>query len=158
MDPTSQAHAGPRPELAELYSREQAPMLRLACVLVGSRPLAEEIVHDAFAAVGERWSTIANPGGYLRTSVVNGCRMALRRRDVARRRVPADPEPVAPPDELVELAMALDHLPDRARAVIVLRYLVDLPDAEIAEAVGCRIATVRSIAHRALRVLRKELS
>ena len=65
---------------------------------------------------------------------------------------------MAPPAELVEVHDALARLPERARAVVVLRYLVDLPDREIAETLGCRLGTVRSIAHRALRQLRKELS
>ena len=38
-------------------------------------------MHDAFVAVGERWATVANPGGYLRATVVNGCRRSLRRRE-----------------------------------------------------------------------------
>jgi RNA polymerase sigma factor (sigma-70 family) len=147
--------------LAALYDREHAGMLRVACVLVGSAAIAEEIVQDAFVAVGERWGQIANPGAYLRTAVVNGCRTSHRRRATeeryasgTHRRVVA----VEPPAELVELHDALTRLSPRARAVVVLRYLVDLPDDAIAGTLGCRVATVRSIAHRALLTLRKELS
>lgn len=133
-------------------------MLRLAVLLVGSAQVAEEIVQDAFEVVGQRWSSLERPGGYLRVCVVNGCRMALRRRDLERRHATTEVEPVVDaPDHLVELRDALDRLSERQRIVIVLRYFVDLPDDEIAEVLGCRRATVRSIAHRALGVLREEL-
>jgi RNA polymerase sigma factor (sigma-70 family) len=146
-------------DLAALYEREQPAMVRLACLLVGSRALAEEVVQDAFAAVGERWAQLDNPGGYLRTTVVNGCRMLLRRRDTERRHAAGnDTTTVDAPTELVELRDALDRLSDRERAVVVLRYFVDLPDAEIAQVLECRDATVRSLAHRALAKLRKELA
>ena len=62
------------------------------------------------------------------------------------------------PTELIELRFALDRLSERGRAAIVLRYCVDVTDAVIAELLGCRVATVRSIVHRSLRTLRKELS
>jgi RNA polymerase sigma factor (sigma-70 family) len=145
-------------DLEALFRREHAAMLRLAALLVGSRAQAEEIVQDAFAAVGERWDSLANPGGYLRTAVVNGGRMALRRRDTERRHVLAVPGVDDMPTELVELRHALDCLGERARTAVVLRYFADLPDAEIAELLRCREVTVRSIIHRALRSLRKELT
>jgi len=145
-------------DLAALYEREQPAMVRLACLLVRSRALAEEVVQDAFAAVGERWAQLDNPGGYLRTTVVNGCRMVLRRRDTEQRHARDDAATIDAPTALVELRDALDRLTDRELAVVVLRYFVDLPDAEIAHVLECRDATVRSLAHRALAKLRKELS
>ena len=134
-------------------------MVRLAVLLVGSRPAAEEIVQDSFSVVLERWATLDRPGAYLRTVVVNGCRMALRRRETERRHRELDPPlPVDAPVELVELHQALTSLPVRQRVVVVLRYFVDRTDAEIAETLGCRPATVRSLAHRGLIRLRKELA
>ena len=65
---------------AVLFDQERTPMVRVAYLLIGSEPLAEEIVQDAFAAVYVRWDRIDNPGGYLRQSVVNGARSAGRRR------------------------------------------------------------------------------
>jgi RNA polymerase sigma factor (sigma-70 family) len=145
--------------VAALFEAERPAMLRLAVLLVDSRALAEEIVQDAFESVTARWDDLERPGAYLRTSVVNGCRMALRRRSTARR---LDPPRAAPavdaPTELVELHEALRRLPGRQRLVLVLRYLHDLPDAEIAELAGCRPATVRSAAARGLRALRRDLS
>lgn len=142
-----------------LFAAERASMVRLATLLVDSRALAEEIVQEAFSAVATRWAELDRPGAYLRTSVVNGCRMALRRREVQRR---LDPPvavlPVTTPVEVVELHEALRSLPERQRVVLVLRYLDDLPDTAIAAAVGCRPATVRSLASRGLRALRKDLA
>jgi len=134
-------------------------MLRLGVLLVDSRAVAEEIVQDAFAVVAQRWGDLDRPGAYLRTCVVNGCRMALRRRQIQRRL--DQPEPAVPVDagtDLVELHDALTALPERQRVVLVLRYFQDLPDAEIAELVHCRPATVRSLAARGLRSLREELT
>jgi RNA polymerase sigma factor (sigma-70 family) len=142
-----------------LFEAERAAMVRLAVLLVDSPALAEEIVQDAFESVTARWADIERPGAYLRTSVVNGCRMALRRRSIGRRLDPPQPAaPVDAPTELVELHEALRRLPTRQRLVLVLRYLRDLPDPEIAELIGCRPATVRSAAARGLRALRKDLS
>ncbi len=146
-------------ELGELFARERAPMLRLAVLMVGSAQIAEEVVQDAFEAVGVRWGSLDRPGGYLRTCVVNGCRAVVRRRELERR-VAGEAVPRAPvgPDHLAELRDALDRLGERQRTVIVLRYFVDVSDDEIAAVLDCRPATVRSLAHRALAVLREELS
>jgi RNA polymerase sigma factor (sigma-70 family) len=137
-----------------LFRREHTSML-----IVGSRAEAEEAVQDAFIAVADRWDTIEHPAAYLRVTVVNRCRMVLRRRGVERRHAAASlPEIVDAPEHLIELRDALHVLGERERAAIVLRYLVDLPDDEIATALDCRPATVRSLVHRALAKLRKELA
>lgn len=148
-------------DVTALYARERLAMLRLATLMVGSVEVAEEVVQDAFVAVEERWDHLERPGGYLRTSVVNGCRMVLRRREVERRHDEAvgraRPAVQDGPDRLVELADALDRLSERQRAVVVLRYFVDQSDVEIAVTLGCRPSTVRSLARRALLVMREEL-
>lgn len=143
----------------ELFAREHQPMVRLATLLVGSSHLAEEVVQDAFASVDARWDEIDRPGAYLRTVVVNGSRAVLRRRELEQRtqelHVTEQDDQI--PTRLLELRDALDCLSERQRAVIVLRFFVDLPDAEIASTVGCRPSTVRSLARRALHALREEL-
>ena len=50
------------------------------------------------------------------------------------------------------------RLSARKRAAVVLRYFVDIPDAEIAEVLGCRPATVRTLLHRAINDLKEDLS
>jgi RNA polymerase sigma-70 factor (sigma-E family) len=138
----------------DVYRREQVAMVRLAVLLVGSHALAEEIVQDAFAQLFERWDRIDRPAAYLRTCVVNGCRRAHRRRRqdqrVAEGAVP--PAPIGLGAD--HLADALAALPPRRRAAVVLRYYEDLSEAEIAEALGVRRGTVKSLLHRGLAELR----
>jgi RNA polymerase sigma factor (sigma-70 family) len=146
-------------EFDALFRREQQAMIRLAVLLVGSRPIAEEVVQDAFTAVSTRWDELDRAGAYLRTSVVNGCRMVLRRRATDRRLNPPTAVPSADlPTDLVELRDALATIPERQRTVLVLRYLLDISDAEIADTLSCSEATVRSTARRALVRMRKELA
>jgi RNA polymerase sigma factor (sigma-70 family) len=146
--------------LEALYRRERTAMVRMATLIVGSRVRAEEIVQDAFVAMADRALGLESPGGYLRATVVNGCRIALRRHAVEQRySLVVDERALgAGLDELVELRDALGRLPERVRIAVVLRFLVDLPDAEIAEILDCRTATVRSLVHRGLCSLRKDLS
>ncbi len=136
-----------------LYADEVDAMARLAYLMVGSAEQAEELVHDAFARLYERWGQVDNPGGYLRTCVVNGCRDSLRRRRVERRPQP----PGSPSAELGadHLADALADLPYRQRAAIVLRYYEDRSEADIADLLGVRPGTVKSLLHRGLAHLRE---
>ncbi len=142
--------------LAVLYEREWPKLLRVAFVLTDSLPTAEEIVQDAFVRLHTARAPNANPGGYLRTSVVNACRDVHRHRSVVRR----TPLPAAEPtiDEHDELFDALAALPWRQQTALVLRFHVDLSDADVAVALGCRPSTVRSIIRRALISLRKDLT
>jgi RNA polymerase sigma-70 factor (sigma-E family) len=137
----------------DLYVAEYRRMVRLAFVMLDEAGAAEEVVQDAFARVYERWAKLDQPGGYLRTCVVNGCRDVLRRRRVARFR-PSPPAPAdqAAPDHLLD---ALAVLSPARRAAVILRYYADLPEAEIADALGVRPGTVKSMLHRALLQLRE---
>ena len=156
--PVPNGSAGNQVEFERLFVAERMPMVRLAALLVGSRAVAEEVVQDAFASVSERWDGLDRPGGYLRTAVVNGCAQVLRRRSVEDRHRPVTLEiPDEIPERLIDLRSALDRLSNRQRIVVVLRYFVDVPDDEIARTLDVRPSTVRSLARRALAVLRKEL-
>jgi RNA polymerase sigma-70 factor (sigma-E family) len=147
-----------RPTFDELYRASHPGMVRLAWLILGSRPVAEEVVHDAFLAVHQRWASIDNPGGYLRRSVVNGCLRWRRRRLSERRSWSLLGEPPATGDPAVDSMWdAVQRLAPERRAVVALRYWADLPHAEIAEILGCRIGTVRTRLHRALADLRKEI-
>lgn len=143
--------------LVDLYHREHRTLVRTAYVLLGSRHEAEEVVHDALLALRRRWDTVDQPGAYLRTSVVNGARGVLRRREVAERFRP-DPPPPGQPDGLVELRDLVLDLPWKQRTAIVLRYVADLPDAEIARHLDVEPATVRSLVARGLGRLRRDLT
>lgn len=158
--PTPGKRLGRPDGLAALFAEERDGLTRMATVLVGSHAVAEEVVQDAFVSVGARWDSIDRPGAYLRTTVVHGCAAVLRRREIESRhagRTPND-RSVELPSHLVELRDALDHLTERQRIVVVLRYFVDVSDDEIAQTLGVRPSTVRSLNRRALAVLRRELS
>ena len=133
-------------------------MVRLAWLLVGSRPAAEDVVHDAFLAVHQRWESVDNPGGYLRRTVVNQAVRTQRRRATEQRALAAVGEPPPTGDPAIDSMWdAIERLrPDR-RTVVVLRYWADLPHAEIAAVLGCPVATVRTRLHRALSDLRTEV-
>jgi RNA polymerase sigma factor (sigma-70 family) len=143
-------------ELVERYQRDYGALTRVAFVLLGSRHEAEEVVQEAFIALRPRWAEVANPGGYLRQSVVNGAYGVLRRRAVAERHI-VDAPPDGQPEQLVELRDLVLTLPWRQRAAIVLRYVDDLTDDDIAAALGCRRATVRSLVARGLASIRSEV-
>ena len=143
-------------DFVALYKGSYRPLVQVAYLMLGSRAEAEEAVQDAVLAVHRRWDEVADPGAYLRRAVVNRAIGILRRRTVADRHVP-DPPPEEQPTHLVELRDLLLLLPERQRAAIVLRFVEDIPDREIAVALGCREATVRSLVARGLKMLRAEV-
>jgi RNA polymerase sigma-70 factor (sigma-E family) len=149
-----QREGAPAASLAALFEAEHDRLARLAYLLTGSSAVAEDVVQDAFVQVHQRWATVRQPGAYLRTAVVNGCRGYHRKR----RREQASFSELVSATMLPETPVVLDalvRLPYRQRAALVLRYYEDRPDDEIAEVLGCRPATVRSLIHRGLAALRK---
>ena len=141
------------PAFIDLYRTRYLPMVRLAFLLTGSNPLAEEVVQDAFVRVRGALERVDNPAAYLRTTVVNGC-ANLRRRQAVERRHLFHPI-VGAEAEGDHLLDALARLPERQRAVLVLRYYEGMSEREIATALACRPGTVKSTAARALAELRK---
>lgn len=142
--------------LTELAVGEEAALLRYAYLLTGSRQDAEDLVQGAFAKVlGRPSGHVVSVPAYLRRVILNDFR-SLRRRLAAQPRVIAAELP--PFEEQVALREAvwrgLQSLPQRQRAVMVLRYYEGLPDEEIAGMLGCRRSTVRSLATRAFAALR----
>lgn len=144
-------------DLASLFRLEYPRLVRLAHLLTGSNAVAEEIVQDAFEALQRRWRSVEAPAGYVHRSVVNGCRAYHRRQTVERRHPPAAPSDVHPP-EIDEMWRLIQGLAPRPRAVLVLRFYEDRAVDDIAEVLGMRPGTVKSLLHRALRTLREELS
>ena len=139
-----------------LFVRERTAMIRVAYLLVGSEPVAEEIVQEAFAAVYVRWDRIDNPGGFLRQCVVNGARSSLRRRSLERRKAQLWVDDGAPPAGR-EMLDALAALPLSWRSVVVLRFYEGMTQEEIAAALDMRLGTVKSSLHRGLAKLREAL-
>jgi RNA polymerase sigma factor (sigma-70 family) len=140
--------------VADLYRESYSDMVRVARLLVGSPEVAADLVQDAFVEVHRRWDKLDRPAAYLRRSVVNRCRGYHRRR-VTQRAGLRKLSWAAPSDEARELTDAIARLRYRERAAIVLRFYADLPDADIAELLGCRPGTVASLVHRGLERLRK---
>jgi RNA polymerase sigma-70 factor (sigma-E family) len=137
----------------DFYADHYTKLVRLATLLSGSTDNAPDLVQDCFVRLHGRWASVREPLPYIRRSVVHACASHHRHIAVARRH----PQPEPQPSELGadELEDALAALPARQRAAVVLRYYSDLPDADIARALGCREGTVRSLVSRALADLRK---
>lgn len=156
----SEAAAGPaRSSFDEVYWAERRAIVRLAVLLVGSPEVAEELAHDAFVRLFERYDEVDNPAGFLRTATVRLCLTWQRRRKTEQRliqKVGIDrPSGTPEVDETWEALGRLD--PDR-RTVLVLRYYERLRHVEIAELLGCPASTIRNRTRRALKDLRKELT
>jgi len=157
--------------LAGLFQAHHAELVRLAILLLGDRPSAEDVVQDVFARLCGRDLLPAGDGAlvYVRAAVLNRCRSALRRRALARRiggarglpgwdatQQSAEHEAILAEDRRQVLA-ALGRLPRRRREVLVLRYWLGLPEAEIAQMLGIRPGTVKSTAARGLAALARDL-
>lgn len=139
--------------MEELYRHQWAPLVRLAYFLTGNRPMAEDVVQDAFVRLDGRRRFPERPEAYLRMTVVNLVRDRRRRAVVERRHLLPPPEPVLNP-ELDELWGHLWALPARERQALVLRFYADLPVAEVASLLHCPEGTAKSLIHRGILGLR----
>jgi RNA polymerase sigma factor (sigma-70 family) len=144
----------------EVFFDEYYDQVRRALSVALADPvLAEDSAQEAFARAYVRWrsvSTMDRPAGWVYVVALRGGRRQRSRR--------ADPvEPGVDPDAIGNLVDrdvledSLRRLPDRQRVAVVLRYLADLPLADIAEAMGCAVGTVKSTLHAALARLRVEM-
>jgi RNA polymerase sigma-70 factor (sigma-E family) len=147
--------------LADFVGAQSVSLTRFAYVLCGDRGLAEDLVQDAFVALYRRFGErlpIAAPVAYARRTIVNANISHARKLASSSTVLGEVPDrTVEEPGPADQDAMwhALATLPDRQRAVLVMRYYLDLADAEIAAALGCRPGTVRSLATRAFAALRE---
>lgn len=149
--------------LDALYRAHAPAARRLAYLLTGDRWVADDIVQDAFVRIAGRFLDLRDPQsaqGYVRRTVVSLVIARHRRKEVedryARTRRPDathhdDPDPA----ERDAMFQALRRVSDRQRAALVLRYYLDLPDSEIADALGCRPGTVKSLLSRGIVALRE---
>ncbi|MFJ6651061.1 SigE family RNA polymerase sigma factor [Streptomyces sp. NPDC091290] len=137
-------------------------LLRTAVLLSGGdQHAAEDLLQNALAKVAGRWHRIDEPEAYVRKTMyrqqVNRWRLRGWRREVSVA-APPDVSDAGDSTAATELRMvmraALARLTARQRAVLVLRYMEDLPEAEVARILGCPIGTVRSTTHRSLTRLR----
>lgn len=155
--------------VTRLFSAHYRPLVRLAVLLLDDHGVAEEIVQDAYVALHARWRRLRDADkalAYLRACVVNRSRSALRHRRVVDRHARATrPPPDAPSAEAGALGAvehaavvaALRALPKRQREALVLRYYVDLSEAEIAEVMAVSRGAVKSHTARGMAALRAAL-
>jgi RNA polymerase sigma-70 factor (sigma-E family) len=137
-------------------------LTKFAHLLSHDRADAEDLVQDTLASAFASWKRIErteSPEAYVRRMMVNRNITLWRRhrnRTEPRQDLPEAPSPDT--TSSTDLAQALRGivraLPPKQRAAVVLRYYADYPDAEIADALGCSQATVRSQISRALMTLR----
>jgi RNA polymerase sigma-70 factor (sigma-E family) len=165
--PELDAGAGAEAAVTALYQASALSLIRLAYIMLGDLPSAEDVVQDAFCGLYRRWDHLKDASGalyYVRASVLNGCRSALRGREVRRRVLAHQPSAVSAEtvvlsgEEREEVIRALGRLPHRQREVLVLRFYSDLSDEQIARVMSIRQSTVRSAAHRALETLGRTLT
>jgi RNA polymerase sigma-70 factor (sigma-E family) len=136
-----------------------------AYLLTGSADRAEELLQDTLARLYPKWDRVQAaeaPLAYVRRCVVNGfvsSRRSPATHDVSLHDLPELPAAAGLADRVADrglLWQLLGRLPDRQRAALVMRYFHDRPDAEIAEAIGCRTATVRSLISRGIATMRAQ--
>lgn len=130
------------------WYREQYPQVARALALATGDPLlGEEAAAEAFARALANWGRVgamSSPGGWVYTVALHEVRRTwhralLERRAIARLKLDHAPAPIAPDDALWR---AVADLPPRARTAIALRYVADLPEAEIAAAMNVTRGTV----------------
>lgn len=158
----------PPPGFTEFVRGRSASLFRTAVLLTRDPHSAQDLVQTALTKVWRNWDRIeGDPDAYTRRVIVNQFLTDRARRWTGEhptellpeqpvhdrlRRVPDDPARVVTDRET--LSDAIDALPPRQRAVIVLRYYHDLSEAQIAEAMGTSAGTVKSQHSKALTALR----
>ena len=148
-------------EFAAQFDEMYAVAYRASFAVLGVRAEAEDCAQEALARALVRWDIVesyasawvARVSINLALDVVRSRRRAER----AGRIRPWAPEDTALAERRRDLAVALAALPRRQREAIVLRYLVDLPEADAAGAMGCTVGTIKSTVARGLDRLQTEL-
>ena len=163
-----------RPDLEESFASfvrtRGEHHLRVAALLTGSAAEAEDLVQSSLMRLYRAWPRLdvasSSPDAYLRKIIVNTRRswwQAKWRRESPVANVPDRPDPADGADPADGYALgalvrsALAGLSRQQRAVLVLRYIEDLPEASVAGLLGVSAGTVKTHAHRGLRALRASL-
>ena len=162
--------------VTELFNVHYGRLVRMARLLVDDRETAEDVVMEAFTSLYRRWAAIRDPDDayrYLRSSVLNGARSQLRRRRVLRLReadrrsrsqsrqvlshAATQPDVAVVGANRATVVELLRALPMRQRQVLVLRYLLDESELEIANDLGITAGSVKTHASRGLDALARAL-
>ncbi len=155
-------------EFEQFVRERQRPLFRFAVVLCGDPVLAQDLLQNVLGRSYERWELVTaatDSNAYVRRMLVNeylGWRRVLRRtRPVSEfldADVPLTPDPADEHSDRAALAGELAMLPNKQRAVLVLRYYAGMSFAEIAACMDCRESTARGYATRALATLRVQMT
>lgn len=153
--------------LAEAYERNAPGAVRLAYLMTSDPDLAQDIAQEAFARVAGRFGHLRIPeafDAYLRRTVMNLCNSHFRHERVVRAAMEREAAEVS--DPVVEepdlglrdqLWAAVERLPTRQRAAVVLRYYEDQSDEQIAEVMRCSRSAARSLVSHGVQTLRNEI-
>lgn len=152
-----------RESFDRFYRREYRPVLALAYVISGNPSTAEELTQEAFIAAYQRWDSVENPEGWVRTVLANKAKSSLRRKYVEVRALvrlgPAREMTVdSLPAETAHFWTEVRRLPARQAQSLALFYLEDRSTAEIAEILGCSDSTARVHLSRGRRALADRLA
>lgn len=154
--------------LGDLYTMHYSALVGLARVLLRDHDAAEEVVQEAFIRVRASWRGIRDPdraAAYVRSAVLNQARSRLRRATVAAthaaptaRDTPSphfgDPaEQALAGDERERWLQAIRSLPTRQRECVVLRYYLDLSEAEMAQTLRISTGSIKTHLSRGLGAL-----
>ena len=155
---------GARQDFTDFVATRSNQLIRLAYVLTGDQHTAEDLLQNALAKAAAHWARIHTaPEAYVRRFMyreqVSWLRRRARRPETPMAQVPELPagEQAVSVEARLALRDALLALPPRRRAVLVLRYLEDLSESQVAEILGCSVGTVRSQNHKAVAQLRLAL-
>ncbi|MFE4870422.1 MULTISPECIES: SigE family RNA polymerase sigma factor [unclassified Streptomyces] len=153
-------------EFHDFFERHYAELARLAHLLTGETDAADDLAADALVALWQRWDrfrTAHHPLAYARGVVANLARERIRSAVRERRRVALfwsrGPGEVESPDvaAVLDVRAALDRLPFRKRACVVLRHAFDLSEKDTAMALGISVGTVKSQTSKGMAELERTL-
>lgn len=157
-------------EFRDFVALRSKSLLHTAYLLTGDWEQGRDLLQTALASTARRWPKLLNrdqPDAYVRRALYHAHVDRSRRLGWGRETLTAEPPDGASPGagtgtadhadavaQRQDLVAALRRLPKRQRAIVVLRYFEDRPDAEIADLLGITAGTVRSQTHKALIALR----
>jgi RNA polymerase sigma-70 factor (sigma-E family) len=150
-----------RPEFEVFVAARSHRLLRAGYLLTRDWGSAEDLVQTALAKVWRQWSRVEDPDAYVWQAMTRTYQTWWRRKwrgEIATGQLPDSPAAGVDADERTDLWAAMSQLSRQQRAVIVLRYFVDLSENDTAEVLGCSVGTVKTHARRALARLRVEPS
>lgn len=153
-------------EFHDFFERHHAELARLSWLLTGEADAADDLAADALVALWQRWDRLReaeHPLAYARGVVANMARERIRAATRERRRIALfwsrRPHEVQDPDvaAVMDVRAALDRLPFRKRACVVLRHAFDLSEKDTALALGISVGAVKSQTSKGMAELERAL-